>query len=419
MSRNYFNGQFRERLYTCWVEIKENLGRSFLQTLAVILGVASVLGGFSISDSFRRQTQKQIMKMGEMDKLHVQSVNMAIKHEPTALQMANLGLRREDLDDARALEYEGVKESSGVKSAHAWVRSPQAEQDREITGAGVEYPDLSGYALDKGRLISTQDIRAGLATAVLGSEAAATFFPHGDALGKILKIDEFQVQVVGIYKERVFRYNEGGPNYFSQYNTLIHVPLTFMQKRMEGDDYERVDSLIFKIPDLDVMSSFSDALTGVITKNHRQQSDFRIDDVGRRLKKVRSQENMYDLIFMLSGVLAIVGGGIVNVNIQLASLRERVREVGVKMAIGAGSREVFKEFMTEAMLITLLSAIMGVVVGVAFSWMITDSLKVPLFMEARSFLWSFLLAMTSGFLFALYPAWKASRQSPMEALRYE
>ncbi len=133
-----------------------------------------------------------------------------------------------------------------------------------------------------------------------------------------------------------------------------------------------------------------------------------------------SQGDVYNIIFMLSGVLALLGGGMVNVNIQLASLKERVREVGVKMALGAPGREIFKSFMTEALLLTLLGSVSGLRQSAspfrgssprrsAFRWRLAP----------MSFLWATLLAVVFGFLFALYPAAKASRQSPMEALRYE
>ena len=136
-------------------------------------------------------------------------------------------------------------------------------------------------------------------------------------------------------------------------------------------------------------------------------------------KMMMSQADVYNIIFLLSGILALLGGGMVNVNIQLASLKERVREVGVKMAIGAPGREIFKTFMTEALLLTLLGSAAGFVIGIAFSWVITKSIGVPLSLAPLSFLWATLLALVFGFLFALYPAAKASRQSPMEALRYE
>jgi ABC-type antimicrobial peptide transport system permease subunit len=137
------------------------------------------------------------------------------------------------------------------------------------------------------------------------------------------------------------------------------------------------------------------------------------------MRKRRSQGEAYNLIFWLSGILSILGGGIVNVNIQMASLKERVREVGVKMAIGAPGKEIFKEIMTEAMLVSGLGAVVGLAAGIGFSKIITSAIGIPLYMDPKSFLFAFLLATAFGFLFALYPAFKAARLSPMEALRYE
>ena len=167
------------------------------------------------------------------------------------------------------------------------------------------------------------------------------------------------------------------------------------------------------------MATFSKEFSSLLKANHRQQEDFRLDDVGARVRKERSQGSAYDIIFGLSGILSLIGGGIVNVNIQMATLKERIREVGVKMAIGASGREVFKEFMTEALLLTGVGSIVGLVIGVGFSKIITLSIGVPLFLNPKSFVSAYLLAGIFGFVFALYPAWKAARLSPMEALRYE
>jgi ABC-type antimicrobial peptide transport system permease subunit len=188
---------------------------------------------------------------------------------------------------------------------------------------------------------------------------------------------------------------------------------------MNGDRWNRVERVSFRIRDLSVMKTFGEGLETLLRGNHRQQGDFRIDDVAARVRRQQDQGQIYNLIFMLSGVLSLLGGGLVNVNIQMAALKDRVREVGVKMAIGASGGEVFKGFMTEALLLTGLGSLVGLVGGVAFSAAITAFLKIPLFMQPKSFAWALLMAAAFGFVFALYPAWKASRLSPMEALRYE
>ncbi len=414
-------GAFRLRMESAWMEIRENLGRSSLQTLGIVLGVASVLGGFSITDSFRKRSETLYVKLGGLDKLNVQPNNIGNNGTPTALQNANLGLRHQDMDDGRGLASAQVEGVSVQRNARARVRSAFTDQERRVQGINGDYLAIEGYDIAQGRSFSQSDIAGAAAVAVLGSEAYQTYFPSGAGLGAIIRVGDVPVTVVGVLNQRIFRFRDtpGQGNMFHRKNRLIAVPATLVQQRMQGDNYQRVDKVTFRIPKVDTIEAFAKGLTSVLKTNHRLQDDFRLDDVAARERKRRDTGDAYNIIFMLSGVLALLGGGIVNVNIQLASLKERVREVGVKMAIGAGGREIFKEFMTEALLLTALGSTVGLGVGVGFSWFITHYIGVPLGMELSSFLWAFALAIMFGFLFALVPAWKASRLSPMEALRYE
>jgi len=414
-----FTGAFRERLRSAWTEIRENPGRSVLQALGIMLGVASVLGGFSISDSQRRQAERLFVRVGGIDKLNVYPVEQVDQGTPSALRMANLGLRNDDAVEGRELDPEDVHGVAMERRARARVRSPWADEERTVTGIGGEYLPISGYEIERGRGFSRADFEAGTPVAILGSEAASVFFPTGEVVGQTLRVGDVPVKVVGVMRERVFRFREGQHNMFAWRNRIVAVPAALVTGRMQGDQYRRLDRVTFKVPDFNRVADFSKELSSLLFSNHRQQQDFRLDDVAKRLKRMMSQGDVYDLIFMLSGVLALLGGGMVNVNIQLASLKERVREVGVKMAIGASGREIFRGFMTEAMLLCVLGGIGGFGLGVLLSWIITGAIGIPLTMAPMSFVWAFLLALVFGFVFALYPAWRASRLSPMEALRYE
>ena len=228
---------------------------------------------------------------------------------------------------------------------------------------------------------------------MLGAEARATFFPTGEVVGQTIRIGDIPVVVVGTLEEKVFRFRESEPNRFAWRNRVILVPSALVARRMNGDGWNRVDRVTFRIRDLSVMKTFSEGLETMLRGNHRQQDDFRIDDIAARVRSGRSQGEVYNIIFMLSGVLSLLGGGIVNVNIQMAALKERVREVGVKMAIGASGREVFKGFMTEALLLTGLGSLVGLVGGVAFSAAITSIWTSRSSCSRRASLWAFLLAV--------------------------
>lgn len=412
-------GAFRERLRSAWTELAENPGRSALQALGITLGVASVLGGFSISDSQRRQSDRVFARIGGIDKLNVFPVEAVDTGRPSALATANLGLRADDAERGLAADREAVSGASIQRGVRARVRSAYADEERQITGIGGDYVGIQGYEIEEGRDFAAADHESGAAVAILGAEPAAVFFPTGEVVGQTLRVGDVPVRVIGVFREKVFRFREGQNNIFAWRNEIVALPSSLVAKRMQGDDYQRLDRVTFKVPKLDDVADFSKELQGLVQANHRQQRDFRLDDVGKRLERQRSQGDVYNLIFMLSGVLALIGGGMVNVNIQLASLKERVREVGVKMAIGASGGEIFRGFLTEAMLLSIGGGLAGFAAGVGLSWVITKSIGIPLMLAPASFVWAFALALVFGFLFALYPAWRASRLSPMEALRYE
>lgn len=413
-------GGTRERFSEAWIELRENPGRSVLQALGVILGVAAVLGGFSISDSMRRQSDRLFTSIGGTDKLNVLPRETIEDGNPTALHTANLGLRMEDAREGGGLS--SAKPVAGVsvqRDARMRVRSEFADEERRVTGMDADYLALNGYEVEKGRAFSSHDLESGSPVAILGSEAASVFFPTGEIVGQRIRVGDVPVTVVGVLGEKVFRFRGNQGNQLAWRNRVVAVPARLVARRMQGDTYARLDRITFRFPDLDQMASFSKELSSLVTANHRLQRDFRLDDVAKRIEKRRSQGDVYNIIFMLSGILSLIGGGMVNVNIQLASLKDRVREVGVKMAIGAPGREIFYSFMTEALLLTALGSLVGLIAGIAFSKVITSSIQTPLVFVPMSFVWAVLLAGVFGFLFALYPAWKASRLSPMEALRYE
>src|SRR4030095_5172862 len=164
--------------------MRENLTRSTLQSLGVILGVASVLGGFSISDSMRRRSMELYVKMGGLDRLNVRQSAVVNDGAPTALQMAQLGLRAADADDGQDLNAPEVHGVSVRKDARARVRSPYADREREVRGIGGDFLALDGYEVEEGRAFSQHDIESATPVALLGSEAVSVFFPDGHAVGR-------------------------------------------------------------------------------------------------------------------------------------------------------------------------------------------------------------------------------------------
>ena len=321
-------GAFRLRLAESWTEIRENLGRSALQALGVMVGVASVLGGFSISDSHQQRSDERWRKLGGMERLNVQPAAAIRDGTPSALQSANLGLRRLDADEGEEMDRKAVNATSVQRNARARVRSPYADQTRQISGIGGDFLPLNGYEVERGRLFSTTELEAGAPVCLLGAEAASVFFPTGDPLGQSLSVGDSRVVVVGLLRELVFRWRDGDGNAFAWRNRLIALPSSYVAARMQGDRYSRVDRVTFKIPDLSLMEGFARDLVAVLKSNHRLQDDFRIDDIAARIRKRQSQGQVYNIVFLLSGVLSLIGGGMDD------ELKQPIFSVGLKVGIG-------------------------------------------------------------------------------------
>ena len=350
-------GAFRERLHEAWIESRRTPAAPSSRRSGVMLGVASVLGGFSISDSQRQQTERIFARIGGIDKLNVLPTDTVYQGTPerAAATPTSACAWRTPTDGGRIPTRQGgqrhQRAEAGAGPGALGVRRPGARRQRHRRRLRA----LNGYEIEQGRGFSAHDFATGAPVAILGSEAASVFFPTGDIVGKPLRIGDVPVTVIGVFREKNFRFREGQQNIFAWRNRIVAVPVAarrgahgrrplpppgprhLPRPRPQGDG-----------------RLLQGARARCVTANHRLQDDFRLDDVGKRLQRQLSQGDVYNIIFMLSGVLALIGGGMVNVNIQLASLKERVREVGVKMAIGASGREIFKSFMTEALLLTLL-----------------------------------------------------------------
>ncbi|HEY7574672.1 MAG TPA: ABC transporter permease, partial [Thermoanaerobaculia bacterium] len=218
------SGAFRERIRNAWAEMGENLGRSTLQSLGVMLGVASVLGGFSITDSMRQRSADLYRKLGGLDKLNIQPSAVVSDGTPTAMQAANLGLRHLDATEGGTLGDEVIDGVSIQKRGAARIRSAYADQERQIVGIGLDFLPIDGYAVAQGRAFSAADLERAAPLVILGSEAAMEFFPDGQALGSTLRIGDEPVTVVGVLEERVFRFRKSHRNWFRWRNRLIFVP---------------------------------------------------------------------------------------------------------------------------------------------------------------------------------------------------
>jgi ABC-type antimicrobial peptide transport system permease subunit len=399
------------------VEIREHSGRTVLQTLGVILGVASVVATMGMTSGMDALREQFFQSSGG-------TLLMGVYNRPpselqlTAHQRARMGLKLED-EVAIRNNIDGFDLMVPEISRRHMVRAGSTEMSLRITAVTPEFQEMRQLPVARGRYISEHDIDAGTAAVVLGSTRARELFGTADPLGKAVTIGGVTYTVVGVTAEKIFYFNQDTrQNAHEWLNRLVVVPITSYQKRHLGPGVDAIDEINLRLDSADDHEEARDALEELLRIRHGL-TDFGIWDRHQRIEQNSRQGMIYNLTFTACGIISLLVGGIVITNIMLASFTERMREVGVRKAIGATGWQVFVQFLVESIVITVLGGTVGLAVGIGFTRVIMDLLNVSMALTPAMIVAAVGSAAVVGFFFGLYPAVRASRLDPVVALRYE
>ncbi|MEJ2582246.1 MAG: ABC transporter permease, partial [Acidobacteriota bacterium] len=400
-----------------FVEIREHIGRSMLQTLGVILGVASVVATLGMTASMDARRDQYFRESGG-------TLLMGVYNQPpgelelTARQRAKMGLK---LEDGAAIRdtVDGLDVVVAEINRNHQVRAGATEERFRIMATEPEFGRMRQLAIGSGRYITDYDIETAAAVVVLGSTRARQLFGTADPVGKALNIDGKAYTVVGVTAEKVFFWQRGDSyNAHEWLNRLITVPITSYMKRHQEPGAEQIDELNLRLRSPEVHKESRDALEQLLRSRHGVE-DFGVWDRQERLEQGAQEDMVYNITFMACGVIALLVGGIVITNIMLASFTERMREVGVRKALGATGWQVFVQFLIEAIVVTVFGGAAGLALGIVFTFGIMTIMQMDMTITASMIAVSVASATVVGFFFGLYPAVKASRLDPVVALRYE
>jgi putative ABC transport system permease protein len=400
-----------------FVEIREHLGRTLLQTLGVILGVASVVATLGMTASMDARRDQYFRESGGTRLLGVYNQPPA-QLEMSARQRARTGLKLTDAEAIRGT-IDGfdlvVAEISGTLP----VRAGATEERFQVTAIEPEFQQMRELEMGSGRYLTDHDMETAAAVAVLGSTRARELFGTADPVSKAVNIDGNAYTVVGVTAEKVF-YWQDSDNYNAHewLNRLIVVPITSYMKRHQEPGAKRIDELNLRLRSPDVHKESRDALEQLLRSRHGIE-DFGVWDRQERIEQGNREGMIYNITFLACGVISLLVGGIVITNIMLASFTERMREVGVRKALGATGWQVFVQFLIEAIVVTVFGGAAGLAVGIVFTFGIMTVMQMPMTITASMIVVSVASATVVGFFFGMYPAVRASRLDPVVALRYE
>jgi len=400
-----------------FVDVKAHAARTALQTLGVVLGVASVVATLGLMAGERAQSMKYWSETGGVLKMIVYPQPAAVVRA-TARQQASRGLTVDDVEAIRAriTGFELVEPSVRRREL---VHTARATRTYTATGVAPGYADLHELQVGHGRFITDEDVTTSASICVLGDDRAREFFGTEDPLGKTIRLGDNSFRVAGVLRYREFYWNKSDSyNALGWMNEVIAVPITAMLAREVGAGSRRVDEVGFRLASVEAHAEAAPALKRLLLARHGVE-DFRIFDRKDRMEQMEQQGKVYDFTFLACGLISLIVGGIVVANILMASFTERMREVGVRKALGAKGWHIFVQFLVESAIVTGLGGVVGLVLGVAFVHGIAYLLDQMAVLTPSMIVAAMLSAGIVGLVFGFFPAVKAARLDPVVALRYE
>jgi putative ABC transport system permease protein len=394
--------------------IRRNKIRSGLTMLGVIIGVASVIAMIALSSGARAAIDEQIQSQGT----NVIYVNAGSFGRGPGVARGGAGsITTLKLEDAKAIsELPSVARVSPVVRGRVQVIAGNQNWSTSVEGADVEYLTIRNWPLASGENFTSRDVLVAEKVCLLGATVAKTLFPDQDAVGQVIRVKNLPFRVLGTLVAK-------GQGQFGQdQDDLIIAPYTTIQKKLLGITW--INQVTVSAASPDAVEQAAVEITQLMRQRHRiqtpEEDDFMVRTVEEMAAARVEMARTMTLLLMSVASVSLLVGGIGIMNIMLVSVTERTREIGLRMAVGARTRDILRQFLAEAVALSVVGGAFGITLGIGISTALTRGpLGWPTLITSQSILIAFAFAAGVGIFFGYYPARKAANLDPIEALRYE
>ncbi len=392
--------------------LNNNKLRCFLTMLGIIIGVASVITMLAIGQGSKNSIKAQISEMGS---------NM-IMIRPGNMQRGGVRQNAEDMQTLKIEDYESLKSVLGVAAVSPMVNSSgqlvngNNNYPSSVYGVTPEYLDIRKLKVKEGSIFSDQDIKSAAKVCILGKTVVDNLFSNGeDPVGRVVRFGKIPLTVIGVLESK-------GTNSMGQdQDDVVIAPYTTVMKRILAVDY--LQELFASAVDESQTEETIDNITEVLRANHRLKEDadnnFEIRSQQELSQMMNSTSDMMTVLLACIAGISLLVGGIGIMNIMYVSVTERTREIGLRMSIGARGIDILSQFLIEAVIISVTGGVIGIILGIIASWLVTVIADWPVAIQLYSVVLSFAVCTVTGIFFGWYPAQKASNLDPIEAIRYE
>lgn len=387
--------------------------RSFVTIIGIILGTMSIIVILSLVNGINQQTLKWMTERGGLSKITVYR-------------------NWESQNPLKLPEYFSYKEVLFVKNLipeaqyfnanlYHWplVKYNGNNTNTRLIGTFSDFEQIEEWTADQGRFLKEFDIQENNNVIVIGSTIQKELFGSKNPIGQTISLDGQQFVVIGVMKYR-FMENSGNvfsDNPFEYMNRSSIVPISTMINKFGFKD--AIDELTIKAKTPDQAIDLRKKIENIVLNLRRGQSIFSVESAQEEAKKMQESSAIFKIIFFFISSISLLVGGIVIMNIMLASIQERTREIGIRLAIGARRVDIFLQFLIQSVIITFFGGCIGVILGVSIVKKIADFLKVSSIIDVNMIFIALLVSVGVGLMFGIFPAIKASNLNPVEALRYE
>ncbi|HEV2331462.1 MAG TPA: ABC transporter permease [Verrucomicrobiae bacterium] len=388
--------------------LRRNKMRSLLTMLGIIIGVGAVIGSVSLTSGATKQVEDQVASLGE-------SIVTVFSGNFTSGGMRGGWGSAPTLtvDDARAIaRLPNVVAVSPEVRDREQVFASGLNWNTQVMGESPDYPQIRNWTIASGSMFGDQEVRSLAKVAVVGQTVVDQLFPNEDPLGQTIRIRNLPFKIVGVLAPKGF-------NLFgSDQDDIVIVPYTSHMHRITARNF--VNDILVEADGDNLIDSVQNDINDLLLARHRSvEQDFTVRNQLELMQIVTASSRAMG--FLLAGVAAVslAVGGIGIMNIMLVSVTERTREIGIRMAVGARSGDILIQFLIEAVTLSIIGGAIGIAAGMTFSLIVAYAKNMP---AVTPMIWIVIAVVTSGFIgivSGFYPAWKASKLDPIDALRYE
>ncbi|MEZ4374290.1 MAG: ABC transporter permease [Polyangiaceae bacterium] len=390
-------------------EIRRNAMRSMLTMLGIVIGVAAVITMTIIGEGATQSVKNDISALG--DNMLIVSPGFSRRGPPSG------GSKSFDEADVKAIQKQisGIAAMAPAANRSATVVYGNNNYTTQVTGTTEGFFQTRGYKIAEGRLLNDIDVRNGLSVCVIGETVRKNLLEGIDPIGVALRVGKMTCTVVGVLESK------GSSAMGSDQDDLLVLPLRQFQRRMAGN--RDIPTIYISVASNRSTTSVKERIECLLRERRNitppAEDDFNVRDMAEIAQTVSSATGALTALLGAIAAVSLVVGGIGIMNIMLVSVTERTREIGIRVAIGALGSEVMMQFLTEAVVLSTLGGIIGILFGVGMGFGITSLMKLPFVAAPGIIIISFLFSAFVGVAFGYLPARKAAQLKPIDALRHE